>query len=73
MIFGCKAFEIAIATKDRQFSLLKNGKIKSFWKKAEKRSNIVLSIELKHLLTWMLNCDPKGRPTLQQVLNHPWM
>ena len=73
MITGCKAFEIAIATKDEQFSRLKNGRVDLFWKNAKMSSKIVLSKELKHLLTWMLNCDPKGRPTMEQVLNHPWM
>ena len=73
MILGRYAFEEANALKDKRFKMLKKGKIDLFWLEVETQTNTVLSGELKHLLTWMFSYDPKGRPTLEQVLNHPWM
>jgi len=33
----------------------------------------IVSDECKDLITWMLNKDPRERPTIDQVLNHPWI
>eukprot|EP00127_Corallochytrium_limacisporum_P004474 Clim_evm1s165 gene=Clim_evmTU1s165 len=32
-----------------------------------------VSLELRHLLHWMMDIQPEMRPTMSQVLNHKWM
>jgi serine/threonine protein kinase len=73
MILGRYAFTEANEKKDMRFKMILKGQIDLFWKEVETETKIILSEELKHLLTWMFSHDPKGRPTLEQVLNHPWM
>ena len=29
--------------------------------------------ECRHLLTGLLNIDPKARPSVDDILNHPWL
>jgi serine/threonine protein kinase len=73
MILRRHAFDAEPSKKDTRLRMLKKGKIDLFWLEVETETKTVLSGELKHLLTWMFSYDPKGRPTLEQVLNHPWM
>lgn len=32
-----------------------------------------LSSECNELLSWMLQADPLKRPSIQEILSHPWM
>jgi proto-oncogene serine/threonine-protein kinase Pim-3 len=32
-----------------------------------------ISDQAKHLVQWMMSNDPKDRPTLQEIAEHPWM
>lgn len=32
-----------------------------------------VSDQAKHLVQWMMSTDPKDRPTLQEIAEHPWM
>lgn len=34
---------------------------------------ILVSSEAKDLILWMLNVNPLKRPSLRQILRHPWM
>ena len=73
MILRRHAFDAEPSKKDKRLRMLKKGQTDLFWLEVETVTKTALSAELKHLLTWMFSYDPKGRPTLEQVLNHPWM
>jgi serine/threonine protein kinase len=32
-----------------------------------------LSPEAKHLVQWLMSTDPKNRPTMEDIVNHPWL
>ncbi|XP_076810305.1 serine/threonine-protein kinase pim-1-like [Clavelina lepadiformis] len=41
--------------------------------KADVKFMVSWSREAKHLISWMLSCDPDSRPSLEDILGHPWM
>lgn len=64
--------------KDGAFKYMCQGRNEKFWKNREKISlryqvDFILSPNLKDLLNGMLTADPAKRPTLEQVIKHPWV
>ena len=55
---------------DNYYSLILAGDIEGYWAKTGGQN---LSPELKDLLIKMLSPDFKDRPTIEEVLEHPWM
>lgn len=64
-------FPFKEAKKDEYFyNLILQGKLETYWKKVGGQS---LSEEFKDLILSIFSYDPKKRPTLDQIKNHPWM
>jgi len=61
---------------DDLFCLLASGKFDSFWRlhaEAEEEQRDIFSPEFKDLFQRMVALDPKKRPTIEDILQHPWM
>lgn len=57
------------AESDEHWKLLRSGRYKEL---LEKCGRPLLTESLTHLLWQMLDPDPRGRPTMEGCLNHPW-
>lgn len=56
--------------------MLASGKHEAFWRlhaDAEEDQRDIFSPEFKDLFQRMLALEPKKRPTIEEVLAHPWM
>jgi len=61
---------------DDLFCMLASGKQEAFWRMhagAEEEKRDIFSPEFKDLFQKMVALDPKKRPTIEQILAHPWM
>jgi serine/threonine protein kinase len=64
-------FPFKEAKKDEYFyNLLLQGRLDHYWKKVGGER---LSPEFKDLILSMFSYDPKKRPTVEELKNHPWM
>ena len=64
-------FPFKEAKKDEYFySLLLKGDVETYWKKTGGQN---LSPEFKDLILKLFSYDPTKRPTLDEMMNHPWM
>jgi len=64
-------FPFKEARKDEFFySMLVKGHYNEYWEKVQ---GAYLSDECKDLLQRLLSYDPAQRPSIEEVLNHPWM
>ena len=72
---GSNAFESPIRS-DSVFKRIILNKEKSFWDKMDPKlklkKEIVLSPEFKDLYWKMISYDPQKRPTIDEILKHPW-
>lgn len=55
---------------DYYYKLLAAGKNEKYWKKT---GGEALSHDFKDLMQKMLNYQPEQRPTVEELINHPWM
>lgn len=69
MVQGIFPFSEA-RTDEYFYKLLIDGDMKTYW---EKTGGENLSDEFKDLITKMLSYDPSNRPTVEELVNHPWM
>lgn len=69
IVMGIFPFQEAIKD-DYYYKLLLSGKKEKYWKKT---GGDELSLEFKDLIEKMVNHDPTKRPTIKELLNHPWM
>lgn len=53
--------------------MLKRNGVRKVIEQEERRCDKYLSSKVKHLLCWMLEVDPKLRPTFQQILDHAFV
>ena len=53
-------------TSDPYYKLLKEGRNSVFWKDS------LVSAEFKNLIERMVNYNPNIRPSLEEIINHPW-
>ena len=58
--------------KHQYYSLIKNHQFNEYWK-LEQFRDLNLSNEFKDLFLRMVSYDPLQRPTIDQILNDPWM
>ena len=64
-------FPFSEAKPDEYFyKLLIDGELDTYW---EKTGGQNLSPEFKDLITKMFSYDPAKRPTVDELVNHPWM
>lgn len=64
-------FPFKEAKKEEYFyNLLLTGKFEHYWKKVGGQS---LSEEFKDLILKIFSYDGKKRPTVEEIMNHPWM
>ena len=61
------------APDDKLYVLLANNRADLFWRHQMKACNQNFSQELMDLLTCMLQLDPLHRPSIAEVLGHPWV
>ena len=57
---------------DKYYKYIMKGNIKKYWKLASKEIREI-SEELKDLFIKMVSFNPKERPTIDEILKHPWM
>jgi len=69
IVMGIFPFQEALSD-DYYYKLLLTGKKEKYWKKT---GGSGLSIEFKNLIESMISHDPSKRPTIKQLLEHPWM
>lgn len=69
MIQGTFPFSEA-TTDEHYYKYLVKGQIKKYF---EKTNASALSDDLKDLLVKMFSYDPKERPSIVDIKNHPWM
>jgi len=55
---------------DYYYKLIRTGQLEKYW---EKTNGANLSPEFKDLILSMVNHDPSKRPTIEQLIQHPWM
>jgi serine/threonine protein kinase len=55
---------------DYYYKLIRSGQLEKYW---QKTNGTNLSPEFKDLVLSMLSHDPSKRPTIEQVIQHPWM
>ena len=55
---------------DYYYKLILSGDLKKYWQKTNGSS---LSPEFKDLVLRMVSHDPSMRPTIEEVIQHPWM
>lgn len=55
---------------DYYFNLLQTGEYKQYWKDTKTEH---LSVEFKDLFIKMTSYNPEDRPTIDEIINHPWM
>lgn len=64
-------FPFKEAKKDEYFyNLLLQGRLEHYWKKVGGER---LSPEFRELILSMFSYDPKKRPTIEELKNHPWL
>jgi serine/threonine protein kinase len=72
MLFGNDSIFVAPVLEDRIFQQISiHGKLSEFVKQHKQVKNI--SVNAIDLLQKLLQHDPKDRPTLEEVLQHPWV
>lgn len=69
IVMGIFPFQEA-RSDDYYYKLLMAGKKEKYWKKT---GGDDLSIEFKDLIERMVNHDPSKRPSVKELLEHPWM
>lgn len=52
------------------YNMLLNGQYQQYWEKVQ---GTYLSADCRDLLQKLFSYDPQQRPTLEEVLQHPWM
>jgi len=60
---------------DPYYKLICIGKEDIFWKahsRNKPNGEDFFSVEFKDLITAMVQYDPNHRPTIEQIMNHPW-
>jgi len=73
MVMRLRPFERA-SVKDKKYKqLLFLNLADEFWINYSLRTNVVPSDEFKSLVTAMLAYDPVRRPSLIEIINHPWV
>ena len=58
---------------DEHYRPLYLGLHSTFWEKSTSNTGKNLSFKLKQLLTMMLSPNECERPSIQDIMNHPWM
>lgn len=71
----CKMAFVQASRGDRFYRYIIHKMQDKYWEKLELQGNNVssLSKEFKDLFTKMISFNPKERPTIEEILNHPWM
>ena len=72
MATGYLAFKSA-SERDKLYKLIQKKKYDSFWNQVEVNINENLSKEFKDLFVGMVAYEPKERPSIGEILDHPWM
>jgi len=73
MCTGNDPFNVATKQDKEYLDLVLMDHAHYFWQNHEKKINFKLSDEFKSLITSMLAYDSKRRPSLAEILNHPWI
>ena len=71
----CKMAFVQASRGDRFYRYIIHKMQDKYWEKLELQGNNVsaLSKEFKDLFTKMISFNPKERPTIEEIINHPWM
>ena len=70
IVQGNFPFNLSDADSDYYFSLLCKGKLDLYWEETKADR---LSDNFKDLMQKIFSVDPDKRPTLEQIMEHPWM
>ena len=53
--------------------MIASGQHEKFWSNVEADHSVSLSVEIKDLLSGMFMFNPVDRPSIEEVINHPWI
>jgi serine/threonine protein kinase len=63
---------IQVDSKDHYYKLFYENKEKLFWSNYFKNKNQP-SLNFQNLVTAMISIEPSHRPSLSEIINHPWI
>ena len=74
MVAQAPPFSSALVNQDPFYRAISQGKAKQFWRAHEKHKSAgYFSEEFKNLVMSMLQYEPTHRPSISELLYHPWM
>jgi len=74
MVAQAPPFSSAVVNRDPFYRAISQGKAKAFWRAHEKHKPAgYFSNEFKDLVISMLQLEPTHRPSISELLYHPWM
>ena len=72
MVYGTHPFKYA-RRDDKQYYDIQRELYLQYWSSIEEHSSVMVDDGLKQLITMMIQKDESARPSIQDIMTHPWM